>query len=145
MRKLLQIAFYMLLALYFLPLIIPIKSIADSWWHKPIYFLLMIFNVFYESINLINDDKINKTHRFRNRLLMMIIGLVVFYLSTFIMKKILTFINLGFLKVFILKIASDLNTNNLFNKTYIKHLPRLKNDGIPNIGRNIVLGVQFSI
>ena len=39
----------------------------------------------------------------------------------------------------------NLNANNLFNKTYISHLSRLKNDGIPNIGRTIVLGVNFII
>jgi iron complex outermembrane receptor protein len=39
----------------------------------------------------------------------------------------------------------NLNGNNLFNKTYIAHLSRLKTDGIPNIGRNFVLGVNFNI
>ena len=39
----------------------------------------------------------------------------------------------------------NVNGNNLLNKTYISHLSRLKNDGIPNIGRNIVLGVNFII
>lgn len=39
----------------------------------------------------------------------------------------------------------SLNGNNLFDKTYIAHLSRLKNDGIPNIGRNIILGVSFTI
>ena len=37
-----------------------------------------------------------------------------------------------------------LNGNNLFDKRYIAHLSRLKTDGIPNIGRNVVLGVNFS-
>jgi iron complex outermembrane receptor protein len=39
----------------------------------------------------------------------------------------------------------NLNANNLLNKSYIAHLSRLKTDGIPNIGRNIVLGVNFNI
>ena len=39
----------------------------------------------------------------------------------------------------------NLNANNVFNKTYVSHLSRLKTDGIPNIGRNIVLGVSFVI
>lgn len=38
-----------------------------------------------------------------------------------------------------------LNANNLLNKTYVSHLSRLKPDGIPNMGRNIVLGINFSI
>jgi iron complex outermembrane receptor protein len=38
-----------------------------------------------------------------------------------------------------------LNGNNLFDKSYIAHLSRLKTDGIPNIGRNVVLGLNFNI
>jgi iron complex outermembrane receptor protein len=39
----------------------------------------------------------------------------------------------------------NLNGNNLFDKSYIAHLSRLKTDGIPNIGRNVVLGVNFNL
>jgi iron complex outermembrane receptor protein len=39
----------------------------------------------------------------------------------------------------------NLNANNLFNKTYTSHLSRLKSDGIPNMGRNIVLGFSCMI
>lgn len=39
----------------------------------------------------------------------------------------------------------NINGNNLFNKSSIAHLSRLKNEGIPNIGRNIVLGINFTI
>jgi iron complex outermembrane receptor protein len=59
-----------------------------------------------------------------------------------------TLVNLGFGgKITFGKMAFDvnLNGNNLFNKTYISHLSRLKTDGIPNIGRNIVLGINFNI
>ena len=59
-----------------------------------------------------------------------------------------TLINLGLgSKVTIGKTAFEinLNGNNLLNKTYISHLSRLKPDGIPNIGRNIILGVNFNI
>ena len=43
------------------------------------------------------------------------------------------------------KFNVNINANNLFNKTYISHLSRLKTDGIPNIGRNISLGINFVI
>jgi len=59
-----------------------------------------------------------------------------------------TLVNLGLGgKVKLGKTAFDvnLNANNVFDKTYIAHLSRLKTDGIPNIGRNIVLGVNFNI
>ena len=39
----------------------------------------------------------------------------------------------------------NLNANNLLNKTYVAHLSRLKNAGIPNIGRNIVFGLNLNI
>ena len=39
----------------------------------------------------------------------------------------------------------NLNANNVLDKKYISHLSRLKTDGIPNIGRNIVFGINFSI
>ncbi len=38
-----------------------------------------------------------------------------------------------------------INGNNLLNKSYIAHLSRFKNDGIPNIGRTIVLGLNFKV
>lgn len=59
-----------------------------------------------------------------------------------------TLVNLGFGgKIKINKTAFEvsLSGNNLFDKTYIAHLSRLKTDGIPNIGRNIVLGANFNI
>ncbi len=39
----------------------------------------------------------------------------------------------------------NLNGNNLANKSYIAHLSRLKTDGIPNMGRTIILGINFNI
>lgn len=43
------------------------------------------------------------------------------------------------------KFEFNLSGNNLLNKEYISHLSRLKNDGIPNIGRNIMLGINFNL
>ena len=59
-----------------------------------------------------------------------------------------TLLNLGFGgKVKLGKTVFDinLNGNNLLDKNYIAHLSRLKTDGIPNIGRNIVLGLNFNL
>ena len=59
-----------------------------------------------------------------------------------------TLVNLGFGgKIHLGKTTFDvnLNGNNLLNKTYIAHLSRLKTDGIPNIGRTVVLGMNFTI
>ena len=50
-------------------------------------------------------------------------------------------------KIKFTKVAMDVNfnVNNLLNRNYISHLSRLKAEGIPNIGRNVVFGVNFSI
>jgi len=59
-----------------------------------------------------------------------------------------TLVNLSFGGKVILGKTSfefNLNGNNLLNKTYIAHLSRLKTDGIPNIGRNIVFGLNFNL
>ncbi len=39
----------------------------------------------------------------------------------------------------------SLNANNLLDEKYIAHLSRLKTDAIPNIGRNIVFGLNFDL
>lgn len=59
-----------------------------------------------------------------------------------------TLLNLGFggnVKLGTAVFDVNLNANNLLNKTYIPHLSRLASEGIPNIGRNFILGVKFNI
>lgn len=59
-----------------------------------------------------------------------------------------TLINLGLGGKIIVNKATfnfNLNANNVLDKTYVSHLSRLKTDGIPNIGRNVILGINFTI
>ncbi|MBA4319840.1 MAG: TonB-dependent receptor [Flavobacterium sp.] len=59
-----------------------------------------------------------------------------------------TLVNLGFggkIKWGKTAFELNLNANNLLDKEYTAHLSRLKTDGIPNIGRNIILGLNFNI
>ena len=77
--------------------------------------------------------------------------------STFNQKKVSGFetessgynlVNLGFggtVKLGKTVFDVNINGNNLFDKRYVAHLSRLKTDGIPNIGRNIVFGVNFNL
>lgn len=44
-----------------------------------------------------------------------------------------------------MKFSTSLSINNLLNKKYINHLSRLKSENIFNQGRNIVLGINFTI
>ena len=43
------------------------------------------------------------------------------------------------------KCELNLSVNNLLNREYVSHLSRLKADGIPNIGRNFIVGVNFNL
>lgn len=57
-----------------------------------------------------------------------------------------TLVNLGLggnININKAKFDITMNANNMLNKSYISHLSRLKTDGIPNIGRNIILGISF--
>ena len=59
-----------------------------------------------------------------------------------------TLLNAGFggkIKVGKYPFEVSVNANNLLDETYIAHLSRLKPDGIPNIGRNIIFGLNFNI
>ncbi len=59
-----------------------------------------------------------------------------------------TLLNLGLgTTVTLKKLVFEINFNitNLFDKKYISHLSRLKTDEIPNIGRNIIFGIDFKI
>jgi iron complex outermembrane receptor protein len=57
-------------------------------------------------------------------------------------------VNLGFgsdVTVFNTSLELRLSAQNIFDKTYISHLSRLKTDGIANIGRNISLAVSIPL
>ena len=43
------------------------------------------------------------------------------------------------------KMEVNLNGNNITDKKYTAHLSRLKTDGISNLGRNWVVGLNFNL
>lgn len=51
----------------------------------------------------------------------------------------------GTIKLKKIDFSINFNVNNLANTSYISHLSRLKVDGIPNIGRNFITSVKFSL
>ena len=51
----------------------------------------------------------------------------------------------GTIKLKKIDLFINFNVNNLANISYISHLSRLKIDGIPNIGRNFITSVKFSL
>lgn len=44
-----------------------------------------------------------------------------------------------------IKFDASFHIQNIFDKSYISHLSRLKTDGLPNMGRNYVLGIKFNL
>lgn len=57
-------------------------------------------------------------------------------------------VNIGFggnVTIDKLKFDISFNANNVFDRTYISHLSRLKTDGISNMGRNIIVGLSFNL
>jgi iron complex outermembrane receptor protein len=56
--------------------------------------------------------------------------------------------NMGFggeIKIFEQNVGYKISGNNIFDKTYISHLSRLKPDGIANIGRNIAFNLSIGL
>ncbi len=51
----------------------------------------------------------------------------------------------GEIKIFEQIVGYKISGNNLFDKTYISHLSRLKTDGIANIGRNIAFNLSIGL
>jgi iron complex outermembrane receptor protein len=51
----------------------------------------------------------------------------------------------GKIKVLDNDLSISVSGNNLTDKNYFNHLSRLKPDGIYNIGRNITLGLTYSL
>lgn len=51
----------------------------------------------------------------------------------------------GTFKLSKIDIDFSANVQNLFNKSYISHLSRLKDNGIENVGRNFILNLKFEI
>ena len=51
----------------------------------------------------------------------------------------------GKLKLFDKELALSISGNNLTNKKYINHLSRLKPDGIYNMGKNITVGLTYTL
>lgn len=51
----------------------------------------------------------------------------------------------GTIKLKKIDFTINFNVNNLANTSYVSHLSRLKIDGIPNIGRNFITSVKFTL
>ncbi|GEM_PF-1540351 len=78
MKNKIQIYFIIVLLLYFLPKLFKIKGFTESIWYEIICFILIIILAFFELKKLIQFDKLNKTNKFKQRILLVIVALIVF-------------------------------------------------------------------
>lgn len=77
MKNKLQIYFIIVLLLYFLPKLFKIKGVTENIWYDIICFTLIITLAFFESKKLIQFDKLNNTNKFKQRILLVIVALIV--------------------------------------------------------------------
>lgn len=88
MRKKLKIIFYIWSIIYFFRWLSPVKINIDDDYVHLIYWIFTLPYLIYESSQLIKDDKVNGTHVFRNRLIMMAVAGIILILSAIYMNKI---------------------------------------------------------
>lgn len=86
MRKTLKIIFFIFTIIYLYRWLGSIKIYID--YITPTYWIFTIPYIVYESSHLIKDDKINGTHTFRNRLIIMAVGGLILILSSIYLNRI---------------------------------------------------------
>jgi uncharacterized membrane protein len=88
MRRTLSIIFFIVSMLYFFRWLIPFKIPVQERYVDIAYLVILIPYVIYECSNLIKDDKVNRTHRFRNRILMTLGVAVIMFVSVVVLNKV---------------------------------------------------------
>lgn len=77
MKNKFQIFIIIVLLLYFLPKLLKIKGFTENIWYDIICFILIIILAFFESKKLIQFDKLNKTNKFKQRILLVFVAFIV--------------------------------------------------------------------
>jgi hypothetical protein len=77
MKNKFQIYSIVVLLFYFLPKLLKIKGFTESIWYDIICFIVIIFLAFFELKRLIKFDKLNNTNKFKQRILLVIVALIV--------------------------------------------------------------------
>ncbi len=77
MKNKFQIYSIVVLLLYFSPKLLIIKGFTESLWYDIICFIAIISLAFFELKRLIKFDKLNNTNKFKQRILLVIVALIV--------------------------------------------------------------------
>lgn len=88
-RKKIKIASTILLAIYFLIVLLPIKTNIDELLLAKIVMALLVPGTIYELIQKRKDDKANNTHTLKNMMWMVVAG-AVFVFACIVVNKSIT-------------------------------------------------------
>lgn len=77
MKNKIQMFSLVVLLIYFLPKLLKIKGFTETIYFEIICFIAIISLAFFESKKLLKFDKLNNTNKFKQRILLVISGLIV--------------------------------------------------------------------
>jgi hypothetical protein len=77
MKNKFQIYSIVVLLLFFAPKLLKIKGFTESLWYDIICFIAIISLAFFELKRIIEFDKLNNTNKFKQRILLVIVALIV--------------------------------------------------------------------
>lgn len=80
MKNKFQIYSVVVLLFYFLPKLLKVKGFTESIWYDIVCFIAIISLAFFELKRLMKFDKLNNTNKFKQRILLVIVALIVFIL-----------------------------------------------------------------
>lgn len=77
MKNKVQIFSIIILLLYFIPKLLKIRGFSENIWYDIICFIAIISLAFFESKSLLKLDKLNNTNKFKQRLFLVFVALIV--------------------------------------------------------------------
>jgi hypothetical protein len=80
MKNKIQMFSLVVLLIYFLPKLLKIKGFTETIYFEIICFIAIISLAFFESKKLLKFDKLNNTDKFKQRILLVLSGLIVLIL-----------------------------------------------------------------
>ena len=77
MKNKFQIYSVLVLLFYFLPKLLKVKGFTENIWYEIVCFIAIISLAFFELKILMKLDKLNNTNRFKQRIILVIVALIV--------------------------------------------------------------------
>ena len=77
MKNNFQIYSVLVLLFYFLPKLLKVKGFTENIWYEIVCFIAIISLAFFELKILMKLDKLNNTNRFKQRIILVIVALIV--------------------------------------------------------------------